>query len=193
MKRFISGFIVGALIFSMLGAFAAVTYVAKPVDFKVMVNGKEFVSDPPALEVDGRTYLPLRAMGEALNVPVNWNEELRQAEVCNSGTINGVNKIKGDAVVEGITFNQLSISDIGEGYIRCDVNVTNTSEKDLDNLIFKIIFYDDAGNRVFISGLGSIATRFKRGETKTVTMPTFVSADLSKATNVKYEFLFDIN
>ena len=81
MKRFISGFVVGALIFSMIGVFAAATYVAKPVDFKVMVNGKEFVSDPPALEVDGRTYLPLRAMGEALNVPVSWNEALRQAEV----------------------------------------------------------------------------------------------------------------
>lgn len=33
--------------------------------FKVLVNGEEFVSDPPALAVDGRTYLPLRAMGEA--------------------------------------------------------------------------------------------------------------------------------
>lgn len=86
MKKFISGFIVGALIFSMLGVFAAVSYVANPVDFKVMVNGKEFVSDPPALEVDGRTYLPLRAIGEALNVPVNWNEELRQAEVGNTAT-----------------------------------------------------------------------------------------------------------
>ena len=81
MKRFISGFIAGALIFSMLGVFAAVTYVAKPLDYKVMVNGKEFTSDPPPLEVDGRTYLPLRAMGDALGVPVNWNEELRQAEV----------------------------------------------------------------------------------------------------------------
>ena len=81
MKKFLSGFIVGALVFSMLGVLAAATYVARPVDFKVMVNGKEFVSDPPALEVEGRTYLPLRAMGDALNVPVNWNEELRQAEV----------------------------------------------------------------------------------------------------------------
>lgn len=78
MKKFASGFVAGALIFSMLGAFA-VSYVAKPVDFKVLVNGKEFTSDPPPLEVEGRTYLPLRAMGEALNVPVKWNEELRQA------------------------------------------------------------------------------------------------------------------
>ncbi len=80
MKRFILGFITGALIFSMLGV-AAVTYVANPADFKVLVNGKEFISDPPALVVEGRTYLPLRAMGDALDVPVEWNEELRQAEV----------------------------------------------------------------------------------------------------------------
>lgn len=92
MKKFISGFIAGALIFSMLGVFAAVTYVAKPVDFKVMVNGKEFTSDPPPLEVDGRTYLPLRAMGDALGVPVNWNEEKRQAEVGNNATVAAKNE-----------------------------------------------------------------------------------------------------
>ncbi len=80
MKKFICGFLIGAMLFGALGAFA-VSYVANPVDFKVLVNGKEFVSDPPALEVEGRTYLPLRAMGEALGVPVTWNEELRQAEV----------------------------------------------------------------------------------------------------------------
>ena len=86
MKKFIFGFLVGALIFSMVGVFAA-SYVANPVGFKVLVNGKEFISDPPALEVDGRTYLPLRAMGDALGVPVVWNEELRQAEVGNSAPV----------------------------------------------------------------------------------------------------------
>lgn len=80
MKKFVFGFIIGAVIFGTLGVIAA-SYIANPVDFKVIVNGKEFVSDPPALEVEGRTYLPLRAIADALNVPVNWNEELRQAEV----------------------------------------------------------------------------------------------------------------
>ncbi len=92
MKKFISGFIAGALIFSMLGVFAVTTYVAKPADFKVIVNGKEFVSDPPALEVEGRTYLPLRAMGDALGVPVNWNQELYQAEVGNSAQVAEINQ-----------------------------------------------------------------------------------------------------
>lgn len=91
MKRFLSGFLTGAIIFSMLGVFA-VSYVANPVDFKVLVNGEEFVSDPPALEVEGRTYLPLRAMGDALGVPVTWNEELRQAEVGNSAPVTEENQ-----------------------------------------------------------------------------------------------------
>lgn len=81
MKKFISGFIVGAIICSLIGVYAATTYVANPLSYKVMVNGKEFTSDPPPVEIEGRTYLPLRAMGDALGVPVKWNEELRQAEV----------------------------------------------------------------------------------------------------------------
>lgn len=89
MKKFICGFLIGAMLFGVLGVFA-VSYVANPLSYKVLVNGEEFTSDPPPVEIEGRTYLPLRAMGDALGVPVNWNEELRRAEVGmspNSGTI----------------------------------------------------------------------------------------------------------
>ena len=91
MKRFICGFLAGATLFATAGVLA-VQYAANPVDFKVLVNGKEFTSDPPALEVNGRTYLPLRAMGEALGVPVSWNEELRQVEVGNSAPVAAENE-----------------------------------------------------------------------------------------------------
>lgn len=80
MKKFICGFLAGALVFGAVASFAA-SYVAETAGFKVLVNGKEFTSDPPALVVEGRTYLPLRAIGDALGVPVGWNEELAQAEV----------------------------------------------------------------------------------------------------------------
>lgn len=82
MKKFLSGFLAGAMVFATVGALA-VSYVAVPAEFKVLVNGKEFTSDPPALVVEGRTYLPLRAIGDALGIPVNWNDELGQAEVGN--------------------------------------------------------------------------------------------------------------
>ena len=85
MKKFVSGAMTGAILAGSI-AFAA-SYVAEPASFKVLVNGKEFVSDPPALVVEGRTYLPLRAMGDALGVPVVWNAELRQAEVGNSAPV----------------------------------------------------------------------------------------------------------
>lgn len=82
MKKFIAGIVTGLVLASTI-AFA-VSYVAEPATFKVMVNGKEFNSDPPALVVEGRTYLPLRAIGDALGVPVEWNADLNQAEVGNS-------------------------------------------------------------------------------------------------------------
>lgn len=79
--RFITGFIVGAILFSGITA-AAVTYVATPAAFKVYVNGEEFKpTTGEVLVVDGRSYLPLLDMGNALGVPVWWNAELGRAEV----------------------------------------------------------------------------------------------------------------
>lgn len=79
MKKFIIGVVTGAVLVSTVAL--AASYVAEPATFKVMVNGKEFNSDTPALVVEGRTYLPLRAMGDVLGVPVEWNADLNQAEV----------------------------------------------------------------------------------------------------------------
>lgn len=89
MKKFISGTLTGAILTGTI-AFAA-TYSGETAPFKVFVNGNEFTSDPPAVVINDRTYLPLRAVGDALGVPVEWNEEARQVEV---GT-------KAPSVVEG--------------------------------------------------------------------------------------------
>ena len=91
MKKFISGFITGAIAVGTAGVLA-MSYTANTADFKVLVNGKEFVSDPPALEVEGRTYLPLRAIGDALGVPVTWNEAEYRAEVGNSAPVAAANE-----------------------------------------------------------------------------------------------------
>lgn len=85
MKRFISGVIIGA-VFSSTIALAA-SYLTESATFKVMVNGNEFNSDPPALVVEGRTYLPLRAIGDVLGVPVEWNASLNQVEVGTTASV----------------------------------------------------------------------------------------------------------
>lgn len=80
MKKFLSGIIVGVLLCG--ASFAATEFIAKKAEFKVFVNGTEFKGTTgEILEVDGRTYLPLRDMGNALGVAVNWNDELQQVEV----------------------------------------------------------------------------------------------------------------
>jgi len=56
-------------------------YEALEAGFKVYVDGKEFISENPALVVDGRTYLPLRALGDCLGVNVEWNSKAGQVEV----------------------------------------------------------------------------------------------------------------
>ncbi len=81
MKKKLQGMILGALLTSSI-AFAA-SYDAYDATFKIFVNGEEFTSSK-AVVIDGSTYLPLRAVGEVLNVPVNWNSELHQVEVGNS-------------------------------------------------------------------------------------------------------------
>lgn len=82
MKKLISGLVIGGILGSCMFVYAAATsWTATKASFKVMVRGEEFISENPAIVVEGRTYLPLRAMGDALGVNVEWNDQLRQAEV----------------------------------------------------------------------------------------------------------------
>ena len=82
MKKFLLGFLAGALLFSGVTAIAATSYTAYLASFKVFVNGEEFKGTTgEILVVNDRTYLPLRDMGNALGIPVEWNPELGQVEV----------------------------------------------------------------------------------------------------------------
>ncbi|MDP4132742.1 MAG: DUF5067 domain-containing protein [Bacillota bacterium] len=128
MKKFISGFILGAIMFSLIGAFAA-TYVANSVNFKILVNGSEFASDPPAVSIEGRTYLPLRAMGKALGVPVNWNEELKQVEVGNMPKIgDGAGIVDGKYYIEILSVTK-AIDYKGKNALIVNFKFTNNSDK----------------------------------------------------------------
>ena len=184
MKKFISGFLAGALIFGTIGVMAA-TYIAEPATFKVMVNGEEFKSDPPAMAINGYTYLPLRAMGNALGVPVEWNNELMLAEVGNQMVNKPIN-IDGNVNVDGISFSQLSVEkqEYLDMYL-CRVEVKNTTGKDMDSMLFNISFFDEYGTRIGVANSGIVSNGLKNGETKTATL--YSSDDLSKAKTARYE------
>lgn len=139
MKRFITGAITGAVLASTV-AFAA-SYIAEPATFKVIVNGNEFNSNPPALVVESRTYLPLRAMGDALGVPVEWNAELNQAEV---GTTASAPTKEQHETVEVSTAKEFLENIKSNTTIILNEGVYNLSEVDkVDNKsVFKLEVFD---------------------------------------------------
>ena len=73
-KSLIAGIVLGAVLFSGITVFAA-NYEALTATFPVYINGGEWKSESPVVVIDGRTYLPLKALGNALSVDVIWNEE----------------------------------------------------------------------------------------------------------------------
>lgn len=50
------------------------------------INGQELISDPAPLIIDDRTMVPLRAVGEALGMEVQWLEEVRVAWIHTNAT-----------------------------------------------------------------------------------------------------------
>lgn len=80
MKKIISGVLIGLLI-GVAGTTFATQYVVEDASFPILVNGQAFKTDKPIVTINGSTYMPLRAIGEALGVKVNWNDDKGQVEI----------------------------------------------------------------------------------------------------------------
>jgi len=88
MKKFFCGILVGALLFGSTCLWAA-SPVASVVNYQILLNGSAFNPRPPAMVINGTTYLPLRVLSNALNVPITWNETLRQVEIGSAAAPSG--------------------------------------------------------------------------------------------------------
>jgi hypothetical protein len=83
MKKFISGFLIGAILFSVMPVKAAIEeFICYRADYKVLVDGTEYTNtELPILNYKGNTYAPFRSILEAAGLTVAWNAKLKQAEV----------------------------------------------------------------------------------------------------------------
>lgn len=82
MKKFFSGIIVGAVVASSITALAGGVWDKIDVlknDIKVVVNGKDVTADN--FLYNDTTYLPLRAVSEALNQHVDYDETTNTAYI----------------------------------------------------------------------------------------------------------------
>lgn len=92
-KDFIKGFLAGALIFSVTSAAAFTAYTAYKADFPILIDGEKFTSDKPIVTIDGSTYLPLKALGDALDINVSWDEKRREVNISKYQPIENDKKI----------------------------------------------------------------------------------------------------
>lgn len=83
MKKILIGFILGAITATSVTVIATTQdmFTAQKATFEIEVDGEKFEGENPPLVVSGRTYLALRDTGEALGVPVEWNETERKVEI----------------------------------------------------------------------------------------------------------------
>jgi hypothetical protein len=112
-KGFLKGFLLGTLIFGSATAFA-ITYNATTASFPIFVNGQEWTTDKPIVVIDGSTYLPLKALGEALNVKINWNSELNRVEI--GETLSDANTYSRKNPAPIRTSQTIKVSDFSEEY-----------------------------------------------------------------------------
>lgn len=76
----VTGLILGTILTTTVTAIAA-NFQAVTATYPILIDGVEFKSENPPVVIDGRTYLPLRAIGEALGVKVDWNGDLSRVEI----------------------------------------------------------------------------------------------------------------
>lgn len=170
MKKFVMGFIVGALIFIPISIFATSNiekieaYINN--DVKIKIDGEPFVSEYPVLIYKGRTYLPLRPVGEDLmGKKVDWDNETQTVQM--TSIINGEDVWPVNDVTQSIeetTYENLKAIVIdGETYF---------SLKDYDDKFNPVRWgYDKNSNEMFLaittegtSEIVEILNRFDRDE-----------------------------
>lgn len=83
MRKFLIGFIAGMLFMVPVTAFGAskIEAILYP-DIKVLVDGNPIQLENTPIVVDGRTYLPLRELGEkVMGMNVSWDQDSQTASL----------------------------------------------------------------------------------------------------------------
>lgn len=146
----IKDMVCGALIASMVFcsgtvAFAKVANMSIPVvynNIKVIVNGKELSTSKEPFTYEGTTYLPIRAVAEAVGMDVNWDGTTKTVTLNNgnSGGQNTVSEKTSGTAIGTVIYKENGISVTYNGIVKSSsflggqevkVMIENTSNKDM--------------------------------------------------------------
>jgi len=83
MKKFISGFVLGALLFGAIGAYASTKEtisINRNVE-KLIINDNSYEMGDKIFASDGTTYVPLRFLAETFNHIVEWDNSSKSVKI----------------------------------------------------------------------------------------------------------------
>ncbi|WP_168124056.1 stalk domain-containing protein [Paenibacillus sp. HB172176] len=158
-----TSFIAGALLMTTLTAFAdtAKQFVLTTLNFPVIINGTEFKSDDlPFMNYNGNTYVPLKRVGDMLDVPVNWNDKLKQVEIGNVIKETGnenirvqnspkiINLTKGQWMVDIDNFEIIERENEETNLFKYNIKITIPKEYPTRPMLFDAVF----GYSLFFQG-----------------------------------------
>lgn len=150
----------------------------------LIVNGQKANVDVKV--INGVTYLPLRAVGDLLNVPVVWDGKTNTVTVGTGSGSGGEQPAaaseEGIYRVDKITFLDVQTKEGMFGW-EASCEVRNNDSKDYKSIIFKATYYDSAGTR--LGTATGIVNDLKKGDTRTVNMIT--TDNLSGFTKIKFQ------
>ena len=189
-KGFISGILVTVLVLG-LGA-SALAATARQLNatysgIQITLDGKTItpkdangaVVEPFA--VDGTTYLPVRAVADALGLGVDWDGERNTVVLTSPQTGNGETQ----GTEEGFIFSTKQTTKYSEylDWTTTTSEVTNNSGKDYSYVMVSVTYYSEDGT---ILGQGSaIISGLLNGQTKT--FETTINGDFTSAATLKFQ------
>lgn len=114
-------------------AFAKVSQMNIPVTYnniKVVVDGKQLITDKEPFIYDGTTYLPVRAVGEAVGKNVGW-DGVTQTVTLSSGSTSSNIAQTNNSVLYNENGIKITAQGLGEDYFgkKIKLLIENTSSK----------------------------------------------------------------
>lgn len=154
MKKVILGLIAGVVLSTGIFAFAAANqWIAVSPNFEVLVRGEVFKPEDPTVVIDGRTYLPLRAMAEALDVDILWDGDARQVLVDMGVSDNTNDKKENEKVVhKDIDITSDAIEAKPGEIIEIPLKFSKVPSEGINSGFLKILFDNDQIEVLSING-----------------------------------------
>lgn len=184
-KDILTGAIVATLLLGTIPtAFAKVSDMTIPVSYKnikIVIDGQELKTDKEPFIYDGTTYLPVRAVGEAVSKVVGWDGATNTVTL-NSGEITP--SAEGtQTTANGFVFSTKYTTRVSGGWTYTVSEITNNSGNNYSMVEIEATYYGSDGT---ILGTGSAYVYdLLSGQTKS--FETMESGDYGAASDIKFQ------